>query len=57
MTDEDFVKMMVNAKGTERELADLLLVSRPTIDRWKRGVTAPHPLLRDAIKKILNKII
>ena len=31
------------------EMSLLFKVSRPTVGRWARGVTAPHPLLRKAI--------
>lgn len=55
MTDETFVEMMLNAKGSNEELADLLRVSKSTIDRWKRGVSSPHPILHPAIEKLLNR--
>lgn len=35
------------------ELSKLFKVSRPTIGRWARGVTAPHPLLRKAVYEAL----
>jgi hypothetical protein len=31
---------------TEEELAQHFMVGKGTIDRWKRGVTASHPLVR-----------
>ncbi|MEA3040056.1 MAG: hypothetical protein QOE79_2569 [Sphingomonadales bacterium] len=33
---------------TDVEMSLLFKVSRPTIGRWTRNVTAPHPLLRRA---------
>lgn len=33
---------------TDLEMSLLFKVSRPTIGRWTRGVTAPHPMLRRA---------
>jgi DNA-binding transcriptional regulator YiaG len=38
---------------TDQNLADELLVSRPTISRWSRGVNLPHRALR---KPIVNWI-
>lgn len=40
-------------KLTDLEMSELLKVSRPTIGRWKRGVSSPHPL---AEKSIYNAI-
>jgi len=34
---------------SELELSRLFKVSRPTVNRWMRGVTAPLPLLRQAV--------
>jgi hypothetical protein len=31
------------------KMSRLLKVSRPTIGRWARGVSTPHPLAREAI--------
>ncbi len=33
----------------DKEMSLLFKVSRPTINRWMRGVTAPHPMLRRAV--------
>jgi DNA-binding XRE family transcriptional regulator len=45
----------------DTDMARTLNVSRPTIGRWIRGVSAPHPLTRSAIcgalvKKARSKI-
>jgi len=37
------------------EMSRLLMVSRPTIGRWMRGISAPHPLGRSAIFDVLVK--
>jgi hypothetical protein len=37
------------------EVSRILKVSRPTISRWIRGVSAPHPLARKAIFDVLAK--
>jgi DNA-binding transcriptional regulator YiaG len=37
------------------ELADRLGVSRPTIGRWVRGETAPHPIGRPGVLRVLAK--
>lgn len=33
----------------DTELARVLNVARPTVGRWTRGVSAPHPLARKAV--------
>lgn len=33
---------------SDLDMSMLFKVSRPTIGRWVRGVTAPHPMLRKA---------
>jgi hypothetical protein len=33
----------------DMEMSLIFKVSRPTIGRWVRGVTAPHPMLRRAV--------
>ncbi|MDP3697911.1 MAG: hypothetical protein Q8R55_07990 [Candidatus Taylorbacteria bacterium] len=37
----------------ERELADGLLVSKPSVNRWSRGISLPRKVLRSAIYKWL----
>lgn len=34
---------------TDLQMSLLFKISRPTVGRWARGVTAPHPLLRSAV--------
>jgi len=34
---------------SDLQMSQLFKVSRPTINRWTRGVTAPHPLVRKAV--------
>jgi DNA-binding XRE family transcriptional regulator len=41
----------------DTELAKMLQVSRPTINRWVTGRTAPHPLARRAVMDALSKVI
>jgi transcriptional regulator with XRE-family HTH domain len=38
------------------ELARMLRVSRPTIGRWARGESAPHPLGRKPVFVMLAKV-
>lgn len=33
----------------DREVAKLLQVSLPTVQRWAKGETAPHPIARSAL--------
>lgn len=41
----------------DAELAKMFQVSRPTINRWVSGRTAPHPLARRAVLDALSKVI
>lgn len=34
---------------TDSELADLLSVARPTVNRWKNGKTTPHRLMKPVV--------
>ena len=38
------------------ELAGMLRVSRPTIGRWTRGETAPHPIGRKPVFAVLVRV-
>jgi DNA-binding transcriptional regulator YiaG len=38
------------------ELARLLRVSRPTVGRWTRGESAPHPIGRKSVLIVLAKV-
>lgn len=35
----------------DSDLATILRVSRPTVGRWARGDSAPHPIAREAVLK------
>jgi hypothetical protein len=57
--EKDFAQLFGYAQKILRlddlKLSTLLKVSRPTIGRWVRGVSAPHPLARKAIFAALAK--
>jgi hypothetical protein len=59
LADPDFPGLIKLAqkllKLDDLEMSRLLKVSRPTIGRWVRGVSAPHPLARKAIFDVLAK--
>ena len=40
---------------TEIMLAEELKTSRPTVNRWKTGATAPHKVVRESVYKTLQK--
>lgn len=42
-------------KADDREMSLILKVSVPTIGRWKRGVSTPHPLAEASIKDVLKR--
>jgi len=39
----------------DTELSALLHVARPTIGRWARGDSAPHPIMREAVFNTLSR--
>jgi hypothetical protein len=49
----EFGKVLSHAQKvlgkSDLQISQLFKVSRPTVNRWTRGVTAPHPMLRKAI--------
>lgn len=55
-----FVSVFKDAKAVlelgDLELANDLRVSRPTIGRWERGESAPHPLARRPVFTTLARI-
>jgi hypothetical protein len=44
---------METAKFEPVDVARLCKVSVPTVNRWSRGVTAPHPLMRPSIADVM----
>jgi DNA-binding MurR/RpiR family transcriptional regulator len=51
--DEAFVRLIAacgrTLELTDQQIADSLGVSRPTVNRWSRGVNLPHRLMRNPI--------
>jgi transcriptional regulator with XRE-family HTH domain len=43
-------------EAEDDELADRLGISRPAIGRWKRGETAPHPIGRPGVLRVLESL-
>jgi hypothetical protein len=41
-------------KAVENMIARKMKISLPTLRRWQRGVTSPHPLMQNAIFKALE---
>lgn len=37
------------------QFADEIRVSRPTVERWSRGTSLPHPAMRHVIIHVLRK--
>jgi transcriptional regulator with XRE-family HTH domain len=60
-TDENFTKMFKTGVGlltiSRDDIADIFLVSRPTIARWMRGQNLPHPALRRSIRLQMAMLI
>ncbi len=51
-----FVRAQRALELDDYELAHLFRVSLPTIGRWARGETAPHPIGRQAVFQSLRDI-
>ena len=55
-----FVRIFKDAKAVlelgDLELANALKLSRPSIGRWERGESAPHPLARRPVFMTLARI-
>ena len=51
ISDEQFQQLILKLleKYSVAQLADELMVSRPTIDRWSRGVNLAHRYMRHSI--------
>ena len=51
------LKQVIDESGlTDEEVARLLDVSVPTVERWKSAKTAPHKHLRKIIKDTLRSV-
>jgi len=46
---EAFCEALLLLELSDQDVADGLLVSRPTVNRWKNGKNLPHPALRKPI--------
>jgi DNA-binding transcriptional regulator YiaG len=61
MTPEEFVEHLKSSGLNTRELADLLHVSFPTVERWMEGRNCPHPSMRflvvSALPTALDRIV
>lgn len=60
-TDEKFIQMLKDAKATldvdDLQLATLIDVSKPTVERWLSGQTAPHNLVKDQVRiALVNRV-
>jgi hypothetical protein len=61
-TDDDsaFCSLIKHAQSVleieDDELGSMLKVSRTTIGRWARGVTAPHALMQESVLRSIARI-
>jgi transcriptional regulator with XRE-family HTH domain len=57
MTKEEFAVLfrylLQESKLTDNDVAKKVQCSRPTIDRWRKGTTAPHEIGRKSVIKYL----
>lgn len=52
---ELFKDAMLILEFTDEELARMFKISRPTVGRWARGHSAPHPLGHKAVFDVLAR--
>lgn len=59
MLGNEFQTELIDHKNrnnlTNSQIADELMVSRPTIQRWVTGKNLPHPLVQKSIVKHFNE--
>lgn len=54
---EAFAFAKQELKMSDKQMAKLLQVSLPTVGRWVRGESAPHPVGRPAILRALGNLL
>lgn len=52
---ENLSKSPSSLEMVDKDLADLIGVSRPTVTRWRNGKCAPHPLMRKLVYETLAR--
>ncbi len=60
ITSSDFSEVIKKTRMfglNDVTLARSFKTSIPTIDRWARGITSPHPFMRASIKPLLIKLL
>jgi len=59
MTDEELRKELQNTVQesgmTDIEIARLIMISRPTVTRWRDGTNSAHPIMIPSIIKKIKK--
>ena len=53
----NLIKLMDLLDMDDDEMCDYLGVSRPTVNRWRRGITHPHPVMIRFVYDDLIKLI
>jgi hypothetical protein len=53
ITDEEFVALLNSIDMPDAELATHLMVSRPTITRWRAGKNLAHRFMRDSVARFI----
>jgi hypothetical protein len=59
VSDADFAALVLRATNTAGEtacIAAMLGVSRSSVDRWRRGLSLPHPAVRPRFARLLREI-
>jgi predicted transcriptional regulator len=51
---EELIKIMEERGLDDEAAARLADVSRPTIQRWKAGITAPYKTMREVMLKLIR---
>lgn len=57
--DSKFCSLLKHSQSVieldDDELGDILKVSRTTVGRWSRGVTAPHAIMQESVFKTIAR--
>jgi predicted XRE-type DNA-binding protein len=54
---EAFAVSIAALQMTDNQVAQLFQISRPTVGRWARGDTAPHPIGRKIAIEALHTVV
>jgi hypothetical protein len=54
MFRKSLLELMEKMSLNDEDVARLVGASRPSVERWKAGVTQPHPAMQEAILSLIR---